>query len=166
MGAEWQCGRLGSFGMEEIRLSSALAFLKAPHPAWKQNPEWPEEVGFATWESTDFYGFIDPLVRDDPNVAAWERFDRAVAESGRPSAVLLTAPWQSAAPDALQRDTTRARGYTRMGAARRRPARTGSADYARVLCWSSRRARAVSQLLAPLAMRLRACVAQSMYSRS
>jgi hypothetical protein len=77
--------------MEAIRLSGALTFWKAPHPAWKRNPEWPEEVGFATWESTDFYVFIDPLVRDDLEVAAWERFDRAVAESGRPTAVLLTA---------------------------------------------------------------------------
>jgi glyoxylase-like metal-dependent hydrolase (beta-lactamase superfamily II) len=79
--------------MDGIRLTGALTLWKAPHPAWRSNPEWPEEVGFATWESTDVYVFIDPLVRDDLDAAAWERFDLAVAESDRPAAVLLTAPW-------------------------------------------------------------------------
>lgn len=79
--------------MEGIRLTGALTFWKAPHPAWRPNPGWPQEVGFATWESTDVYVFIDPLVRDDLDAVAWERFDRAVARSDRQAAVLLTAPW-------------------------------------------------------------------------
>jgi glyoxylase-like metal-dependent hydrolase (beta-lactamase superfamily II) len=52
-----------------------------------------ERRGFATWESPASYLFIDPLVRDDLDPAAWEPFDRAVSESGRLAAVLLTAPW-------------------------------------------------------------------------
>jgi len=101
--------------MEGIRLTGALTFWKAPHPAWRPNPEWPEEVGFATWESTDVYVFIDPLVRDDLDAAAWQRFDRAVAQSDRPAAVLLTAPWHERSVRAVQRDTTRACGYTHVG---------------------------------------------------
>src|SRR5439155_4329935 len=85
-------GRLGSRAMEGIRLTGTLTFWKALHPAWRPNPEWPEEVGFATWESTDVYVFIDPLVRDDLDAAAWQRFDDAVAQSDRPPAVLLTPP--------------------------------------------------------------------------
>jgi glyoxylase-like metal-dependent hydrolase (beta-lactamase superfamily II) len=65
----------------------------APHPAWTPNPGWPEEVAFATWESRDSYVFIDPLVRDDLDAAAWQPFDRAVSEAGTLAVVLLTAPW-------------------------------------------------------------------------
>ena len=120
---EWHGGRLGSFGMEEIRLTGGLTFWKAPHPAWKPSQEWPEEVGFATWESRDFYVFIDPLVRDDLDVTASERFDRAVAESGRPTAVLLTAPWheRSARHVAARYDArvwVHPNGRARVGAAR------------------------------------------------
>jgi len=79
--------------MEATTLSAALTRWVAPHPAWTPNPEWPEEVAFATWESPASYLFIDPLVRNDLDPAAWEPFDRAVSESGRPAAVLLTAPW-------------------------------------------------------------------------
>jgi hypothetical protein len=37
--------------MEATALSAALTRWVAPHPAWTLNPEWPEEVAFATWES-------------------------------------------------------------------------------------------------------------------
>jgi glyoxylase-like metal-dependent hydrolase (beta-lactamase superfamily II) len=76
-----------------IQLSEALTFWTAPHPAWKPNPGWPEDVGFATWLAPDSFVLIDPLVRDDLDVAAWQPFDRAVSDSGRQAAVLLTAPW-------------------------------------------------------------------------
>jgi glyoxylase-like metal-dependent hydrolase (beta-lactamase superfamily II) len=77
--------------VERVALSDTLTFWTAPHPAWKPNPEWPEDVGFATWESADAYVFVDPLVRDDRDPTAWERFDAAAAR--RQVAVLLTAPW-------------------------------------------------------------------------
>lgn len=79
--------------MEATSLSDSLTRWVAPYPAWRPNPEWPEEVAFATWESPDSYVFIDPLVRDDLDPAAWEPFDRGVSESGQPVGVLLTAPW-------------------------------------------------------------------------
>lgn len=78
--------------MGRIAVSDALTFWTAPHPAWTPNPEWPEQVGFATWASSDAYVFIDPLVRDDLDPRAWAAFDAVVSRS--PSAVvLLTAPW-------------------------------------------------------------------------
>ena len=81
--------------MQAIQLSEALTFWTAPHPAWKPNPAWPEDVGFATWLAPDSFVLIDPLVRDDLDAAAWQPFDRAVFVSGRPVAVLLTAPWHA-----------------------------------------------------------------------
>jgi glyoxylase-like metal-dependent hydrolase (beta-lactamase superfamily II) len=74
-------------------MSDELTFWTAPHPAWTPNPEWPEDVGFVTWDSASSYTFIDPLIRDDLDSAAWDQFDAAVSASGRPVYVLLTAPW-------------------------------------------------------------------------
>ena len=79
--------------MAGVRLSESLTWWMAPHPEWTPNPEWPEEVGFATWAASDGYVLIDPLVRDDLDDAAWKPFDAAIAEAGRPVGVLLTAPW-------------------------------------------------------------------------
>lgn len=81
--------------MKAIQLSEALTFWTAPHPAWKPNPAWPEDVGFATWLAPNSFVLIDPLVRDDLDASAWQQFDRAVFVSGRPAAVLLTAPWHA-----------------------------------------------------------------------
>ena len=79
--------------MRAISVSESLTWWLAPHPAWRPNSDWPEEVGFATWESSDSYVFIDPLIRDDRDEDAWVLFDQAVFTWNRPVAVLLTAPW-------------------------------------------------------------------------
>jgi hypothetical protein len=79
--------------VDAARLSKALTFWSAPHPAWVPNPDWPQNVGFATWIASDAYVFVDPLIRDDLDPAAWQPFDASVSESRRPAAVLLTAPW-------------------------------------------------------------------------
>ncbi len=76
-----------------VHLSEALTFWTALHPAWTPNPEWPRDVGFVTWLAPNCFVLIDPLVRDDLDAAAWEPFDRVLSDSGRPAAVLLTAPW-------------------------------------------------------------------------
>jgi hypothetical protein len=84
-----------------IQLSEALTFWTAPHPAWKPNSAWPQDVGFATWLAPDCFVLIDPLVRDDLDAAAWQPFDRAVSVSGRSAAVLLTAPWHERSAGAV-----------------------------------------------------------------
>ena len=78
--------------MGEIAVSEALTFWTAPHPAWRPNPEWPEDVGFVSWCTCDACVLIDPLVRDDLDSAAWAQFDREV-EDAQSVVVLLTAPW-------------------------------------------------------------------------
>ena len=87
--------------MNAIQLSEALTFWTAPHPAWKPNSAWPQDVGFATWLAPDSFVLIDPLVRDDLDAAAWQLFDRAVSVSGRSAAVLLTAPWHERSAGAV-----------------------------------------------------------------
>jgi glyoxylase-like metal-dependent hydrolase (beta-lactamase superfamily II) len=79
--------------MSARRLTNTLTFWTSAHPAWQPNPEWPEQVGFVTWESPTSYVFIDPLVRDDLDPTAWEYFDGAVSRAGQPVSLLLTAPW-------------------------------------------------------------------------
>jgi hypothetical protein len=59
--------------VEATAVTDSLTRWVAPHPAWTPNPEWPEEVAFATWESRDSYVFIDPLVRDDLDPAPGNR---------------------------------------------------------------------------------------------
>src|SRR4051812_12325560 len=108
--------------MAGVRLSESLTWWMAPHPEWTPNPEWPQEVGFATWAATDAYVLIDPLVRDDLDDAAWKPFDAASAEAGRPVGVLLTAPWHERSARAVRRDTTRRSGSRRAG-------KTGSQAY-------------------------------------
>lgn len=106
--------------VERVVLSDALTRWIAPHPAWTPNPEWPEEVAFATWRSPDSFVFIDPLVRDDLDPAAWHPFDRAVSESGLPAVVLLTAPWHERSLHAVAARYAAAvwihpRGHARIG---------------------------------------------------
>jgi glyoxylase-like metal-dependent hydrolase (beta-lactamase superfamily II) len=79
--------------MQALEVSDSLVWWTARHPAWTPNPEWPEQVGFAAWRASNAYALIDPLIRDDLDDAAWEPFDVAVAETGDPVVVLLTAPW-------------------------------------------------------------------------
>jgi hypothetical protein len=97
-----------------VRLSHALTLWTAPHPAWTANPEWPEEVGFATWQSPDTCISIDPLVRDDLDSATWEPFDAAVSDSSRRVAVLLTAPWHERSAERFRLATTQQSGFTRV----------------------------------------------------
>ena len=78
--------------MERIEVSEALTFWTAPHPSWRPNPEWPEAVGFETWQSGDVCVFVDPLLRDDLDPGVWQEFDSRVSEVAL-TVVLLTAPW-------------------------------------------------------------------------
>jgi glyoxylase-like metal-dependent hydrolase (beta-lactamase superfamily II) len=76
-----------------IEINERLFYWSEPHPDWKPNPEWPEDVGCVLYESPDALVLIDPLVRDDLDPAAWSWLDDAAADAKRPVVVLLTAPW-------------------------------------------------------------------------
>jgi glyoxylase-like metal-dependent hydrolase (beta-lactamase superfamily II) len=76
-----------------VQLSERLTYWTEPHPNWRPNPEWPEEVGCVIYAARDALVLIDPLVRDDLSPTAWDWLDSAVAEANGGVAVLLTAPW-------------------------------------------------------------------------
>ena len=78
--------------MDRVQPSDVLTYWAVPHPAWAASAEWPKDVGFVTWRSTDAYVFIDPLVRDDLDRRARDEFDAAVL-AAQTVALALTAPW-------------------------------------------------------------------------
>jgi hypothetical protein len=67
----------------------------APHPAWESTENWPEEVLCAYFEAADGIVLIDPLVPRGHEAEFWALIDGAVARTGQPVRVLLTAPWHS-----------------------------------------------------------------------
>lgn len=79
---------------ERVReVSARLSYWTAPHPKWRPNPEWPEEVGCVLYKGPGSLVLIDPLIRDDLDRGAWNWLDDAVAGAGTPVVVLLSAPW-------------------------------------------------------------------------
>jgi glyoxylase-like metal-dependent hydrolase (beta-lactamase superfamily II) len=76
-----------------VQLSERLAYWTEPHPNWRPNSEWPEQVACVTYATSPALVVIDPLIRDDLSATAWDWLDRAVEEANDGVAVLLTAPW-------------------------------------------------------------------------
>lgn len=74
-------------------ISPRLTSWTAPHPQWRPNPEWPEDVGCVLYRAPGTTVLIDPLIRADLDASAWTWLDDAVAAASAPVAVLLTAPW-------------------------------------------------------------------------
>jgi glyoxylase-like metal-dependent hydrolase (beta-lactamase superfamily II) len=79
--------------MNRVEITPRLTYWAERHPHWRPNPEWPEAVGCALYRSDEALILVDPLIRDDLDPEAWTWLDREVAASGRPVALLLTAPW-------------------------------------------------------------------------
>jgi hypothetical protein len=62
-----------------VQLSERLTYWTQPHPNWRPNPAWPQEVGCAIYSAADALVLFDPLVRDDLSPTAWDWLDSAVA---------------------------------------------------------------------------------------
>lgn len=75
------------------RLTDRLTYWTEPHPDWRPNPEWPEEVGCVLFRAADALVMIDPLIRHDLDPEAWSWLDQVVSGANAPVTVLLTAPW-------------------------------------------------------------------------
>jgi glyoxylase-like metal-dependent hydrolase (beta-lactamase superfamily II) len=76
-----------------VEVTSRLTYWTEPHPLWRPNPEWPEDVGCVLFRGSDVFVLIDPLVRDDLRANGWSWLDSEVERHGAPVVVLLTAPW-------------------------------------------------------------------------
>jgi glyoxylase-like metal-dependent hydrolase (beta-lactamase superfamily II) len=86
-----------------LEVTPRLVYWTAPHPRWRPNPGWPEDVGCVLYRGKDELVLVDPLVRDDLDADAWTWLD---AEVGRAESVVivLTAPWHlRSAPAAAER---------------------------------------------------------------
>lgn len=75
-----------------IEVGDRLLFWTAPHPSWRPNPDWPQEVGCVLYRHPESVVLIDPLIRADLAITAWSWLDSEVGAE-TPVAVLLTAPW-------------------------------------------------------------------------
>ena len=64
----------------------------APHPDWKQDDDWEQEVGCVYYEAPGATVLIDPLVPPERD-RFFEALDRDVERRGLPLAILLTVPW-------------------------------------------------------------------------
>jgi hypothetical protein len=76
-----------------VQLSERLTYWTEPHPKWRPNPEWPQEVGCVIYAAADALVLFDPLVRDDLSPTAWDWLDNVIEGADGQVAVLLTAPW-------------------------------------------------------------------------
>lgn len=84
-----------------VKVTPRLTYWTEPHPSWRPNPEWPEDVGCVLYTGADAIVLIDPLVRDDLSADAWSWLDREVDEHCAHVAVLLTAPWHERSTSAV-----------------------------------------------------------------
>ena len=79
--------------MDVRQISPGLWLWSAPHPEWRGATDWPEDVNCVYYEAADATVLIDPLVPTGEENEFWQALDRDVERTGRPVAVLLTAPW-------------------------------------------------------------------------
>jgi glyoxylase-like metal-dependent hydrolase (beta-lactamase superfamily II) len=89
--------------MEVDQIAEGLWRWTTPHPEWRPDADWPEEVGCVYLETADAVVLIDPLVPTE--AAERERFlaalDRDVAEAARPLVLLRTVHWHARSIDEL-----------------------------------------------------------------
>jgi hypothetical protein len=67
-----------------IDLSEHLGYWVTPHPEWRPNPDWPENVGCVLYRHPEQLVLIDPLVREDLDPDAWTWLDEAEARRSLP----------------------------------------------------------------------------------
>jgi glyoxylase-like metal-dependent hydrolase (beta-lactamase superfamily II) len=90
--------------MEIRQIAPGLRYWTAPHPEWRGATGWPEDVGCVYYEASDAIALIDPLLPEGEGDEFWAMLDAAIEGSGRPVAVLLTAPWhERSAPVVAER---------------------------------------------------------------
>jgi hypothetical protein len=80
--------------VEVERIADGLWRWTAPHPEWKPDDDWEQDVGCVYVETREAVVLIDPLLPsgDDRDVF-WAALDRDVDRLARPVVVLLTCPW-------------------------------------------------------------------------
>ena len=93
--------------MSVSELARGLWRWTAPHPDWKKDADWAQEVGCVYYEAPGATVLIDPLVPPERE-RFLEALDRDVQRRGLPVSILLTVPWhgRSSAEIAGRYETT------------------------------------------------------------
>jgi hypothetical protein len=90
--------------MEITAIASGLWYWTAPHPAWQNGADWPEDVGCVYYEARDAVCLIDPLIPKGEEPDFWMVLDERIERAEPPVSVLLTAPWhERSAPVVAER---------------------------------------------------------------
>ncbi|HWL32472.1 MAG TPA: hypothetical protein VNP89_02605 [Gaiellaceae bacterium] len=91
--------------MNVAELAPGLWRWTAPHPDWKVDDDWEQEVGCVYYEAPTATVLIDPLLPPERE-RFFEALDRDVERRGLPVAILLTVPWhERSAPELRERYT-------------------------------------------------------------
>lgn len=81
--------------MDVQRIDEGLWRWTTPHPEWKPEDDWPQDVGCVYWEADAAIVLVDPLIPSEE--AERNRFlealDRDLERVGRPVEILLTCEW-------------------------------------------------------------------------
>ena len=86
-------------GVEVEKIRDGLWRWTAPHPDWKPDSDWPEDVGSVYYKGPDAVVLIDPLVPSDDADRFWEALDRDVERAQLPVVVLRTVHWHQRSID-------------------------------------------------------------------
>ena len=78
--------------MTVSELTPGLWRWTAPHPDWKEESDWQQEVGCVYYEAPEATVLIDPLVPPERE-RFFDALDRDVERRRLPVAVLITCPW-------------------------------------------------------------------------
>ena len=85
--------------MVVTELATGLWRWTAPHPDWRPDADWPQEVGCVYAELPECVGLVDPLVPAGEEGRFWEALDRDVERLGLPVRVLETVRWHERSVD-------------------------------------------------------------------
>ena len=85
--------------MVVTELAPGLWRWTAPHPDWRPDADWPQEVGCVYAELSESIVLVDPLVPEGEADRFWAALDRDVERLGVPVRVLETVRWHERSVD-------------------------------------------------------------------
>ena len=85
--------------MVVTELAPGLWRWTAPHPDWRPDADWPQEVGCVYAELSESVVLVDPLVPEGEADRFWAALDRDVERLGVPVRVLETVRWHERSVD-------------------------------------------------------------------
>jgi hypothetical protein len=85
--------------MVVTELATGLWRWTAPHPDWRPDADWPQDVGCVYAELRESVVLVDPLVPEGEADRFWAALDRDVERLGLPVRILETVRWHERSVD-------------------------------------------------------------------